>query len=366
MAATRRPASRQDFEIAIICALPLERDAVEALFNEDYEADGFSYGKAAGDRNAYMVGKLGNQHAVLAYMPGMGSVSAAAVAAHIPSSFPKIKIGLIVGICGGIPKSRDGAEILLGDVIISTSVIQIDFGRQYPNKFIRKSSVDDTLGRANPEIRAFLGRLSGFTVRGRLKQKTVNFSAEVCAKEGLQAFAYPGSENDTLLPSSYRHKHQTQGSCAACNSCYNEDDDVCEAAVNTPCTELGCDTAVEIRRERLERARAPPTNNNSNLDAIKQAQMPAIHFGRMASSNTVMKSGSHRDRIVAAESVIGFEMEGAGAWDYIPTVVVKGVCDYADSHKNKLWQQYAGATAAACAKAVLQEWRPEDRHSPGE
>ena len=53
-------------------------------------------------------------------------------------------------------------------------------------------------------------------------------------------------------------------------------------------------------------------------------------------------------------------MEGAGAWDYIPTVVVKGVCDYADSHKNKGWQQYAAATAAACMKAVLEEWRTED------
>ena len=88
-----------------------------------------------GDRNAYTIGKLGNQHVVLAYMPGMGSVSAAAVAANIFSSFRGIKIDLIVGVCGGVPTTSDGTEILLGDVIISTSVVQVDFD---PNKFVRK------------------------------------------------------------------------------------------------------------------------------------------------------------------------------------------------------------------------------------
>ena len=70
-----------------------------------------------------------------------------------------------------------------------------------------------------------------------------------------------------------------------------------------------------------------------------------------------MKSGIHRDRIVAKEQVIAFEMEGAGSWDSISTVIIKSACDYADSHKNKAWQKYASATAAACTKAVLEEWR---------
>ena len=94
----------------------------------------------------------------------MGSVSAAAVAANIPSSFKGIKLGLIVGVCGGVPTTSDGTEILLGDVIISTSIVQVGFGRQFPNKFVRKNNVDDTLGRANLEIWSFLGKLSGYTV----------------------------------------------------------------------------------------------------------------------------------------------------------------------------------------------------------
>ncbi|KAL4869013.1 P-loop containing nucleoside triphosphate hydrolase protein [Aspergillus spectabilis] len=71
-----------------------------------------------------------------------------------------------------------------------------------------------------------------------------------------------------------------------------------------------------------------------------------------------MKSGEHRDNLVKLEGVIGFEMEGAGVWNNISCVIIKGVCDYADSHKNKAWQAYAAATGAATAKAFLEYWEP--------
>ena len=34
-------------------------------------------------------------------------------------------------------------------------------------------------------------------------------------------------------------------------------------------------------------------------------------------------------------------------------LVIRGICDYADSHKSKKWQKYAAATAAAYAKELL-------------
>lgn len=61
-----------------------------------------------------------------------------------------------------------------------------------------------------------------------------------------------------------------------------------------------------------------------------------------------MKSDTHRDQ--ADKQIIAYEMEGAGIWDNIPTLIINAVCDYADSHKNKIWQEYAAATAAACVK----------------
>ncbi|KAL2836062.1 ankyrin repeat-containing domain protein [Aspergillus pseudodeflectus] len=78
-----------------------------------------------------------------------------------------------------------------------------------------------------------------------------------------------------------------------------------------------------------------------------------------------MKSGQHRDEIVKREKVIGFEMEGAGVWDNVPCIIIKGVCDYADSHKSKVWQAYAAATGASVAKAFLEYWMPatqQDAH----
>ncbi|KAF5014190.1 hypothetical protein F66182_14908, partial [Fusarium sp. NRRL 66182] len=67
-----------------------------------------------------------------------------------------------------------------------------------------------------------------------------------------------------------------------------------------------------------------------------------------------MKSGEHRDELAKTAQIIGFEMEGAGVADSLSCLIIKGICDYADSHKNKMWQQYAAASAASCCKAFLE------------
>ncbi|KIX09329.1 uncharacterized protein Z518_00408 [Rhinocladiella mackenziei CBS 650.93] len=361
MACLLRPQSRDAFEIAIICALPVERNAVEALLDEEYETDGFSYGEAAGDWNIYTTGRLGNQHVVLVYMPGMGTSSATAVAANLRSSFERTQVGIIVGICGGVPTTADGAEILLGDVIIRTSVIQIDFGSQYSNGVIRKKEVEDTLGRANPEIRAFVGKMSGYLFPKRLQEKTSVFLTQICTKEGFSGSAYPGPENDKLYPANYRHKHRIQ-CCDICDHGQEQNDDVCDSALRNSCENLACDeTSVKERKRILRALGISPDGGQLTAREIQDARKPSIHVGRIACSNQVMKSGLHRDRIATEEKVIGFEMESAGTWDYVPTIVIKSACDYADSHKSDRWHAYAAATAAACTKAVLEEWRRADR-----
>ena len=72
-----------------------------------------------------------------------------------------------------------------------------------------------------------------------------------------------------------------------------------------------------------------------------------------------MRSGRDRDEIARRDGVIAFEMEGAGCWEILresSCLIIKSVCDYADSHKNKLFQDYAAAVAAATAKALLESW----------
>ncbi|KAL2012539.1 hypothetical protein VTN00DRAFT_64 [Thermoascus crustaceus] len=66
-----------------------------------------------------------------------------------------------------------------------------------------------------------------------------------------------------------------------------------------------------------------------------------------------MKHGRTRDKLAQELGILCFEMEAAGLMDNFPCLVIRGICDYADSHKNKIWQEYAAATAAAYAKELL-------------
>jgi hypothetical protein len=53
------------------------------------------------------------------------------------------------------------------------------------------------------------------------------------------------------------------------------------------------------------------------------------------------------------------EMEAAGLMNDFPCIAIRGICDYADSHKNDAWQKYAALTAAAYAKELLAYISPE-------
>jgi hypothetical protein len=135
-----QPRDRTDFEIAIICALPLEASAVSALFDKRW--DDQTYGKAPWDSNTYSTGVIGHHNVVLVHMSNMGKVDAATAAAGLQASFQRIQLALVVGICGGAPFGNHLSEdILLGDVVISKGLVQSDLGRQFPsNRFVRKDS----------------------------------------------------------------------------------------------------------------------------------------------------------------------------------------------------------------------------------
>jgi nucleoside phosphorylase len=348
------PRDRDGFEIAIVCALKLERDAVEALMEVDFKEEGRTYGKASRDRNAYTTGVLGGKAVVLAYPRDMGTLNAATVATELRSSFRNIKLGLVVGVAGATPRTRQGTDIVLGDLVISTSVVQYDFGRQYPDGFRRRGEIESTLGRSDTEIANFIAFLEGYRTLQRLRRNTNKYREQLVSTMEL---VRPSVERDRVFPPTYRHKHRDTRWCETCSKCIQWDDPVCEEAERSGCDELGCEDSAAVRR--ADDSAQHSSGGSSSAQAVR---MTRIHFGRVASSNGVMKSGMHRDRVVKREGVVAFEMEGAGTWDQLPTVIVKSVCDYADSHKNKAWQDYAAVTAASCAKALLEEWEPADRY----
>lgn len=346
-----RPYRREDFQIAIVCALVLEYDAVSLLFDQFWDEDDEPYGRARGDTNTYTTGRIGKHNVVLALLPNIGKVAAAGVAASVRSSYSGLRLAFLVGICGGVPDAGTD-EALLGDVVISKTVIQHDLGRQHPNTFVTKDMVDDNLGRPNRDIRSLIASFETELGRRRLRQK-----AGQCLKDLQSAavrerhrcsYQYPGTAEDKLFAATYRHKHRWPQSCSVCDG---EADSFCEDAARASCAELNCDEGHLLPRKRLEAKR------NLKPDDM---QCPEILIGRMASGDTVMKSGEHRDQIAKQHNVIAFEMEGAGAWDEVPCIIIKGICDYADSHKNKMWQPFAAAAAASVMKAVLGRYTLTD------
>lgn len=63
-----------------------------------------------------------------------------------------------------------------------------------------------------------------------------------------------------------------------------------------------------------------------------------IHYGTIASGNQLIRDGSARDTLSSElGGVLCFEMEAAGFMSIFPGLVIRGICDYADSHKNKKW-----------------------------
>jgi hypothetical protein len=66
-----------------------------------------------------------------------------------------------------------------------------------------------------------------------------------------------------------------------------------------------------------------------------------------------------RDKLAAEMGVLCFQMEAAGLVDQFPCLVIRGICDYSDSHKTKEWQGYAAITAAAYAKDFLCHIPPQ-------
>ncbi|KAL3444690.1 hypothetical protein BJX65DRAFT_310689 [Aspergillus insuetus] len=317
MASTDPRPEPLDFRRAIICALPREFDAVEALFDEHY--DNLPTKKQHGDPNFYRTGRIGTDYIVLTCLAEMGKGSAASAASALRISFPNIDFALVVGICGGVPFPTENTELILGDVIISHQVVKFDFGWQYPDRFEQKGSVLETLDRSHREIQCLFSGLRTRRERERFQDLHVEYLRTLEEQDPI--WGYPGVDRDRLFAPACQHI-ESGGS-----NTMNE------------CDHIGCPREELIPRLRLN-ARTKPR--------------PLVHIGPVATGDTVMKSAEHRDNLARKFGIVAFEMEGGGVCDTVSCLLIKGACDYADSHKNKAWQDYAAASAAACAKALLR------------
>jgi len=299
--------THEDYQIGIICALAIEKAAMVAMLDETHAR----LTKKNGDENEYTLGRVGAHNVVIACLSAglMGNGPAAIVANNMQRSFP-IKFGLMVGVGGGVWSKKN--DVRLGDVVVSQptgthgGVVQWDFGKiGKDRKFQRTGSLD----KPPPALLHALQELKTFDITDGVNlEESLSLMVRNKPRMG-ERYQYQGIENDQLFEATYDH----------------EGDETCDS----------CDAKLIVQR------------------TARKDSTPRIHYGSIASGNEVMKHGITRDSIAREEGVICFEMEAAGLIDNFRCLVIRGICDYADSHKNKIWQPYAAATAAAFARVLL-------------
>lgn len=265
----------------------------------------------ADDRNTYVLGNINQHNVAIACLPAgqYGTNNAAIVMTNMKRTFPAIRACLMVGIGGGVPGK---ADVRLGDIVVGTRVMQYDLGKALGAGNLQRTAIPriphQLLGTAVSALRS-KHELGPSRVPFILQQKL----------EGQSAYGRPISP-DRLFHATYDYESLT-GNCD------------------------GCDYAKLVPRSR------------------RMSHEVQIHYGAIALGNQVMRDGITRDNIARELEVICFEMETAGLVDILPCLPIRGICDYADSHKSKEWQRYAAATAAAYARELLEELPVTESHT---
>ncbi|KAJ5722762.1 hypothetical protein N7488_000797 [Penicillium malachiteum] len=294
----------KDIKVGIICALPLELFAVRALFDEIHPR----FRPPHNDSNNYSMGTICHHKVVAACLPNgeYGTNSAADVASNMKRSFPALRFCLLVGIGGGVPTKE---EIRLGDVVVSKRIGQNPAVIQYDMEKALGNGISQPIGYLNLPPRELMTALSNLQSDPYLSKVPLQEYLDVIANFNSD-YRYPGREFDRLFSSSSIHI-TGYDNCDNCDPSY-----------------------LHFHSSR------PDTH-------------PRIHYGLIGSANKVVRDANTRDEWSRDRNVLCFEMEAAGVVNTIPCLIIKGVCDYSDCHKNKRFQNYAAASAASFAKLLL-------------
>ncbi|PQE05705.1 Ankyrin repeat protein [Rutstroemia sp. NJR-2017a BVV2] len=318
--------SRNEYTVGWVCALPKEQTAATAMLDQRHA----ELRQPPNDFNTYTLGSIGGHNIVIACLPKgkYANNSAASVATHMIDTFPCIKIGLMVGVGQGVsPKVR------LGDVVVSIpvdsfpGVVQWDLGKETPDGFERTGALN------HPPL-FLLTKLGQLETKHEMEGSDIPKHLDEMAKRWpnlATKYLRAGSLEDVLFKAKYDHvvKHKAGDDG-------NEEEDQGDSC------QL-CDKTQTVKRD-------PPTRGTR------------VHYGLIASGNTVINNAKFRNKLNKGlgGNVLCVETEAAGLMSNFPCVVIRGICDYADSHKNKDWQEHAAAVAAAFAKELLNIMTPDD------
>ncbi|KAH8649393.1 ankyrin repeat protein [Ilyonectria robusta] len=304
--------SHDDYTVGWICPLEVEQIAALEMLDEEHHR----LPQPPTDRNVYTLGSIAGHNVVIAGLPQADNKAAAQVVTQMRTTFPHLKFGLLVGIGGGVPVKTDNGMIRLGDVVVSkpagghSGAVQYDQGKAKDGQFERTGALappPDVLLSAAQDLAAKRARLRTDPVKENIKRINTTI-------QGLRRFKYPGPELDHLYEADYIHPKP-----------------------GVSCDECGCDPSRRIQR------------------AADEDDEPSvvIYRGNIACGELVVKNALLRDQLAKEYGLICFETEAAGALGAFPCIVIRGISDYADSHKNDQWHGYAAAVAAAYGRQLF-------------
>jgi len=309
--------SHKDYTVGWICPLEVEQTAALEMLDEEHEA----LPKPPTDHNVYTLGSICGHNVVIAGLHQPGNNPAATVVTQMRMTFPNLRFGLLVGIGGGVPVKTNNGMIRLGDVVVSkpagehSGAIQYDHGKAETGHFRRTGALAPppaVLLNAAQDLAAQRARTHKDPIVENIKRMDTKI-------RGLRKYKYPGAAHDHLYRPDYTHLDP-----------------------GVSCDECGCNPAQRV--QRVQRA----INNEDDDDPYV-----VVHRGTIASGGLVVKNGDLRDELAKQHGILCFEMEAAGALADFPCIVIRGISDYCDSHKNDQWHGYAAVAAAAYARQLF-------------
>jgi nucleoside phosphorylase len=323
MASSTKQLRCTDYHVAWICPVAdVELLPARLMLDEEHSIPPYD---THYDENTYVCGEINGHAVVFATCPPgeTGNVNAGRLTGSMFKTFPNIRMAVLVGIGGGIPRpipSEDPLDdIHLGDVVVGwpgdgkPACVYHDRGRS------KVGSQTEMLGTMqNPDWRLInaLGVLSSNHELGRTK-----FDQQLTRLRGRKKFAYPGRERDRLFKATHHHIGSYGSHC------------------------MHCDPNELVRR--------PQRDEDDEHKLI-------FHCGRIATGTSVIQDGELRDRIrERCDGALCVEMEAAGVDVNRQCLVIRGISDYADSHKNDVWKSYAAGNAAAFTRELLCRIRPD-------
>ncbi|UKZ46319.1 hypothetical protein TrVGV298_000520 [Trichoderma virens] len=318
--ANLRPRAHSDYTVGWICALPKEQTAAIAMLDHKH-AD---LPKPPNDPNTYTLGSINGHNIAIACLPKgkIGTSSAATVATWMVGAFPSIKVGLMVGIGGGIPP-----KVRLGDVVVSTPIGQFPGVVQWDIGKANKGGQFERTGSLNTPPTPLLTALTRLETEHELNgSKIPEYLNQLREKWPRLASKYLRSDyhKDILFRSDYGHVSKDTNYDNASDIDDYDEEESCEL----------CDKSQILKKKPREMR---------------------VHYGLIASGNQVIKDATLRNKLTKDLDghILCIEMEAAGLMNNFPCIIIRGICDYADSHKNNVWQEHAAAVAAAFAKELL-------------